>query len=145
MTKAEIVDADHTHAAEISELEQKYIDCAWTLEQVESEVRKSNVIFLAALIDGNVVGYVSGEIAADEIELGNIAVDANYRRRGIAKELLSEFVMRARQSGVKRIFLLVSSENSAAIGLYRLVGFSERGRRKGYYGNSDAVIMELDV
>ncbi len=145
MTGGEIVDADISHAEAIATLEHRYIDCAWTTEQVRAEAEKSNVIFLVALFDGKVVGYVSGEIAADEIELGNIAVDGKYRRRGIAKELLTEFIARARQKKIVRIFLLVAAENTAAKALYRAIGFTERGLRKSYYGKSDAVIMEIDV
>ena len=140
-----IVDAALSHAQGIAELEEKYIDCAWTAEQVKAELQKDNVIFLAAEHDGKLVGYVSGEIAADEIELGNVAVDENYRRQGVGTALLRAFIMRAKQRAVKRIFLLVSAENSAAISLYGAVGFSQTGRRRGYYGNSDAIIMEIDI
>ena len=145
MTDITVVDADSSHAERIAELEKRYIDCAWTAEQVRSETEKSNVVFLVALRGGTAIGYVSGEIAADEMELGNIAVDEAYRRQGVATKLFDALKTRAKGRGVNRIFLLVSADNAVASALYRAVGFTEKGVRRGYYGNSDAVIMELDI
>jgi ribosomal-protein-alanine N-acetyltransferase len=50
---------------------------------------------------------------------------------------------------VRRLFLEVAVDNAPAIGLYRAFGFTEEGRRRGYYqgpnGAVDALILGRDV
>jgi ribosomal-protein-alanine N-acetyltransferase len=48
------------------------------------------------------------------------------------------------------LFLEVAVDNAAAIGLYRAAGFTEAGRRRGYYTKTedarvDALIMRRDL
>ena len=145
MTDITISAADTACADDIAELERQYIDCPWSVEQVKAEIAKPNVIFLAARCGGKTVGYVSGEAAADEIEFGNIAVDSAFRRQGVATRLLRALVEQAQSGGVKKIFLLVSASNTSAKALYEKVGFISKGIRKSYYGNTDAIIMELEI
>ena len=136
--------ADVACADDIAELERQYIDCPWNLAQIKAEIAKPNVIFIAAKDGDKTIGYVSGEIAADETELGNIAVNHDYRRQGIATRLLNAFITEAKARGVNKIFLLVSSANTCAKALYEKVGFITKGMRKSYYGNTDAIIMEKE-
>jgi ribosomal-protein-alanine N-acetyltransferase len=51
---------------------------------------------------------------------------------------------------VHRLFLDVAESNSAAIGLYARLGFTQMGRRKAYYAHADgsredALLMVYDV
>jgi ribosomal-protein-alanine N-acetyltransferase len=70
-----------------------------------------------------------------EWELENIAVLPEYRRRGLARRLLSALLKQARLQGAERIFLEVRESNLAAIRLYEAAGFQQLGRRREYYLN----------
>jgi|ERR1700733_7117675 len=86
-------------------------------------------------LNGGIVGYlVSHEICPPlagmvaEREILNLAVDAPYRRLGIAGRLLEAELKRG---GIH--FLEVRESNQSAQALYRKFGFREIGQRPGYY------------
>lgn len=83
--------------------------------------------------DGACGGFVLIRIAADECEILAIAVDAAHQRKGVARKLLDHLPPYLRREKVATLFLEVAEDNFAAIALYEAAGFSEHGRRKGYY------------
>ncbi len=91
-------------------------------------------------------GFLIGRVVADEAELLTLAVAPAARRRGLGAALLGEFVATARKHDAATAFLEVAADNPVAIALYRRQGFTEVGRRRGYYRDSgaapiDAVVM----
>jgi ribosomal-protein-alanine N-acetyltransferase len=97
--------------------------------------------------DGIVVGFLIGRVAADEIEILNMAVSPAYRRNGIASKLLGFALEFSRTAGCSRAYLEVRASNPWAIGLYARHGFTECGRRRRYYRDpdDDALILSLRV
>lgn len=87
--------------------------------------------------------------AADEAELLTIAVMPAARRRGTGAALLGACIETATAAGATTLHLEASAANAPALALYRRAGFSETGRRPGYYsgpsGCEDAVLMALDL
>jgi ribosomal-protein-alanine N-acetyltransferase len=95
--------------------------------------------FLVAESDGAIGGFlVWRHTAPDEVEILNLAVSAESRRRGIAKALIA-----ALPNG--DVFLEVRESNTAARGLYGAAGFVEVGVRPAYYQNppEGAIVMRL--
>jgi ribosomal-protein-alanine N-acetyltransferase len=78
-------------------------------------------------------GFALGRVAGPEVELLTIAVDPEYRRQGLAQELMSDFEKHAKSKGARDAFLEVSEVNEAAIGLYQRSGYTQAGLRKDYY------------
>lgn len=85
------------------------------------------------------VAYCIISVIDRQAEIINIGTQQNYRGKGFAKQLLA-YVMN--NLTFDKMFLEVSTNNVAAIRLYKSVGFQEISRRKNYYGDSDAIIME---
>jgi len=78
----------------------------------------------------------------DEVEVLNVGVDPQWRRRGLGKVLVDHMVDCARALGVTRLVLDVRPSNVAARTLYQHGGFEEIGRRKRYYANGeDGIVM----
>ena len=78
---------------------------------------------LVAETDGEIVGAL---IAASDGWRGNmyrLAVRAEFRRRGIARELVDAGHAYLRSQGVRRVTALVGEDESAAVGLWRAVGY----------------------
>jgi len=78
--------------------------------------------------EGRIVGNVTVHRRYSEKKgwfISNLAVHPDYRRRGIARRLVSAGVQMARQRGASRISLEVRAENSAARALYAKLGFAE--------------------
>ena len=116
-------------------------DSAWTPENLRSQLEKPDSRSIVAVDDGIVVGYLAFEQIADEGSIVEIAVSPEYRRRGIAKELIQSALS---DNSLKEIFLEVRESNAPAIGLYESLGFERIGVRKGYYDKpkEDALIYK---
>lgn len=90
-------------------------------------------------IDGNIAGYLSLSYDGDIIEIYNLCVDERYRRRHIASNLL----LHAFETlDAKSSILEVRASNMRALALYFKLGYKEIHRRKGYYQNEDAIVLE---
>ena len=69
------------------------------------------------------------------------------RRQGFAARMMVAAATQAAEAGATKMFLEVGTENAAAQGLYRKLGFEEVGRRRGYYrdGSGDGITMRVDL
>ena len=91
-------------------------------------------------------GFALGRVILDEAEVLLIAVHQDAQRRGYATTLMSDFGAHAQNLGARTGFLDVAASNTAARSLYRRCGWTEHGRRKGYYSlpggsKDDALLM----
>jgi ribosomal-protein-alanine N-acetyltransferase len=102
-----------------------------------------------ALELGEPAAFLLTRRASDEAEIITIATRPRAQRRGVAAQLLASHLAELAQQGVRKVFLEVAASNTAALGLYRALGFSEAGLRKGYYtragGAEDAVVMRREL
>ena len=91
-----------------------------------------------------IVAYCITSTAADEAELLNLTVAAEYRRRGLAQAFLTQ-VCRHFDDSIQQCFLEVRVSNLAAIALYQSLDFHEIACRPNYYRSGqqreDALIM----
>jgi len=103
--------------------------------------------FLVAEYNGKVIGYVMAYLRPDlEGHVMSIAVDPDYRGRGIGSALLSEVIERLAARGAKWIGLEVRVSNENAIKLYERFGFKKIKRVIGYYSDGeDAYYMLLPI
>lgn len=95
-----------------------------------------------ALLDGSIAGFVvSRQVADKEREILNVAVHSDFRRLGIATQLLRDEM--ANHPGAH--FLEVRESNIAARRLYEGLGFQVVGARPGYYENPNetGIVMRI--
>jgi ribosomal-protein-alanine N-acetyltransferase len=76
-----------------------------------------------------------------EAEILTLAVHPDRRRQGRARRLLARAEGEARKSGAGLMFLEVAVGNAPARSLYRKLGWTEAGRRKGYFSGEDALVL----
>jgi [ribosomal protein S18]-alanine N-acetyltransferase len=98
-------------------------------------------------INERIVGYVLFWLLPDEIDVHNLAVHSEFRRRGIGRLLLQQVVIEARCRSSNRVTLEVRQSNVAAQKLYESLGFTTTAVRRGYYSDNgeDALAMALEV
>ena len=89
--------------------------------------------------DDNVLGFIQIEKHFEVVDLINIAVSEDTRRKGIASKLIQYIIDNVEH---ERFLLEVNSNNTSAIKLYQKFNFKEINIRKNYYSNGDAIIME---
>ncbi len=96
-------------------------------------------------LGGRLVGTLILWKIVDEAHIASLATHPEFRRQGIAKQLLVIALEDAYAEGVRSALLEVRTGNKAAQTLYRKFGFEEVGQRERYYkdNNEDAVLMTL--
>ena len=93
--------------------------------------------FIVYKKDDNILGYLYYSLIYDRIEINQIEVLREERRKGIASKLM-EYLIKDNLS----ITLEVKKTNEAAIKLYKKYGFLEVATRRGYYNGVDGILME---
>ena len=108
-----------------------------------NEVTKPHGCVLFALdAGGAVIGALIAWIVVDEAHLLAVGVDTARRRGGAGGALVHALGAHARERGCTKMLLEVSAANTAALALYRRVGFEVVNTRAGYYADgSDGVEM----
>ena len=96
-----------------------------------------------AVVDGIVAAYVGLIRVLDEGQITNIATHPDYRRRGLARALLSALDEYSLENGVITLSLEVREKNAAARSLYESSGWQSVGLRKNFYvkPTDNAVVM----
>ncbi len=94
------------------------------------------------LIDDVITGFIQYEEHYEVCDIINIAVSEEYQNKGIGKALIDYLINHTK---CEKIMLEVRENNLKALNLYHKCNFKEINRRKKYYGNEDAIIMEREV
>lgn len=119
----------------------------WTLSSLAVEVKRDNDVQLVISRDDLIIGWCCSRDDGFDAELLKIAVAENYRRMGLASELLTSLQARLLQKGLESIYLEVRSNNQAARKFYLTFGFFQVGLRRKYYSSpeDDAVLFKKDL
>lgn len=84
-------------------------------------------------VNGEILGFFILNFVMDELEIYTIAVKKEERKRKIGSFLIEEIIKKAKEENIKKIFLEVSTNNSAGLALYNKFGFEVIGTRENYY------------
>jgi len=82
-------------------------------------------------------GFVLSRIVLDEAEILTVAIEPEARGKGLSIPLLERHLDELSRRGTRTVHLEVEEGNHPAIALYRRFGFTETGRREGYYQKAD--------
>ena len=141
LRRADIMDVDG-----IYEVELDSFSIPWSKNAIEEELTDTEGrLYFVAEEDGVVLGYAGAWLVADEGQITNIAVRKANRGEGYGTMLTRKLVHELFKRGMNEIFLEVRLSNMAAQAMYRRLGFTVKGLRKGYYTDplEDAYIMSL--
>lgn len=139
-------------AAPMAALHAACFATGWSEESISDFLADTGILVhkVNAALANALAGFVIARGTGDEAEILTLAIDAKYRRRGLAQTLLDKTSTQLAASGVERLFLEVDSENDAAIALYKKHGFAQVGRRRNYYRRDghparDALCLSLNL
>jgi len=95
--------------------------------------------------DGAIAGFAIVEWSVESNEttayIQTIEVLAEFRRAGVAGELMRRLEGSAIDAGASLIWLHVDAENKAAQRLYEMHGYSRKGREENYYPRGRAALI----
>ena len=135
------------HVVSVAELEKICFGTeAWSEKSVASELTNALSLWLVAMEEDKVAGYVGSQTVMDETDMMNVAVHPDHRRKGIAEALVLSLAEALKEKGSHCLTLEVRASNAPAIGLYEKLGFQQIGLRKNYYHNpkEDALILRKE-
>lgn len=137
---------DESHISQIAELEKICFSDPWSEKSIASELQNALSLWIVAMDDETVAGYVGSQSVMGWSDMMNIAVSPSYRRQGIGARLVEELISRLREKKNNCLTLEVRVSNAAAISLYEKLGFETVGRRPNYYHNpkEDALILRKE-
>ncbi|HEV7397844.1 MAG TPA: GNAT family N-acetyltransferase [Pyrinomonadaceae bacterium] len=112
-------------------------------------IASGHQLLVVAIRDQRVVGSVqlalaTKQNAAHRAEVQKLLVHTGNRRFGIAKDLLSELEIIARNAG-RTLLVLDTEQASAAENLYRKCGYTESGVIPNFALNADGVLISTVV
>ena len=114
----------------------------WSAKAFADAADRDGGVVLAAYCGDELAGLFAGFTASDTGEVLTIATAPDYRRMGVARALLGEFLAGVPDE-VETIALEVRQSNAPAIALYESFGFRKEGTRRRFYRDpvEDADIM----
>ena len=143
----DIIPMTSAHLDQVAEMEKLCFSDPWSRRMLSEHLENECAATLAAMgADGTILGYAGLLVVLDEGYITNVAVRPDYRRQGIAGELLSVFRRFAEGNHLAFLTLEVRDSNASARALYAKHGFTEVGVRKNYYDHpkENAIIMTLE-
>jgi ribosomal protein S18 acetylase RimI-like enzyme len=117
----------------------------WVLTSPYKAIIEPGGAILMAAYDGVVAGTVGlRKVTDDSYEFTKMAVDEDFRRKGIAEAISYASFRKAKELGVKTIVLYSNRKNAGAIRLYEKLGFRHVEVEAGVYKRAN-VKMVIDI
>ena len=95
----------------VYKVEEASFAIPWTREAVEDAAKRNDTIYLAAVLDEKIVGFIGAWIIAGDAEITNVAVLPEFRGQKIASKLMAKFVEKAKLKGATAMTLEVRPSN----------------------------------
>ena len=143
----EIIRMNESHVASVAAIEKECFGRdAWSEKSVAGELTNALALWLVAVEGEIVAGYVGSQTVCNETDMMNVAVTADFRRRGIGEQLVTALVEELKTIDSHCLTLEVRASNTSAQAMYEKLGFVEIGRRPRYYQNpkEDALILRKE-
>lgn len=98
-------------------------------------------------VERDIAGFLVARRIAGELEILNLAVRPDARRRGIGHALIQFAFAWGKQLDVKKAYLEVRASNLVALEFYKRHQFRETGRRHLYYSDpiEDALVLTAHI
>jgi len=126
--------------SEVLAIENSSFPNPWRESTFRGEILNQSISFPMVIVHSlqkKVIGYIIFWKVFEEVQINNIAVHTEFRRLGIGRAVLEHVIDQVHRDGAKFITLEVRPSNTAAMTLYRKLGFKPLSIRKGYYTNPD--------
>ena len=127
----------------VLEIEEISFAAPWSEKDFLNELYNKSALTKVAAFEGNIIGYICMNFHLHASQILNLAVDPDFRRRGVATILMDEAIRELRKRRCVFMYLKVRVSNTGAQKFYELLGFKVESVRKKYYADpdEDALVM----
>jgi len=134
--------------AAVRAIEAQSFSNPWSDNTFRGEIQNTPVSFPLVVVrrpGDEVVAYIVFWHIRDDVTVNNIAVRPDCRGLGLGEALMRFAIAKVREAGAAFMTLEVRPSNTAAVALYKKLGFEVLGTRKSYYTkpDEDAHVMGL--
>lgn len=131
-------------ATDIAAAESRCFSEPWSESAVRDFFAYSYNGAVISCTDGVFSGYITYTFIAGELQIANVCVLPEFRRRGIADGLMAALTDFAKEQRAEKISLEVRASNEPARALYEKWGFKAVGLRRNFYKapTEDAVLYD---
>jgi len=113
--------------------------------EATSDLKQPNVVFMGCRIGDELVASGGAKLMQDDgeyAEIKRVFVLENYRGRGLSKQVMEALETELRKRGATLFRLETGVRQPEALGLYRKLGYHERGPFGAYRADPLSVFME---
>jgi len=135
---------------QVQYIDRNSFSLPWPTSAYNYELTNPQSLLWVAEIPGedmppNIIGMIVMWLIVDEAHIATLAVEPEYRRQGIGRNLLAIALREAAHIGMREATLEVRANNLEAQSLYRKFKFEIVGFRPHYYrdNSEDALIMTM--
>ncbi len=130
-----------------AKIEKENFSINWSEETFKSTLSNGHSYMIVAKMQDDIVGYAGMYSVAGEGYVYNVAVQKEFRCKGIGTALVKNMISYSKETKLKFLSLEVRKSNKSAIGLYEKLGFKVVGVRKSFYEKpiEDAIIMTNNI
>lgn len=130
--------------ADVLAIESEGFEFPWCEDDFLRCLRQRNCIGMVAEQDDRVVGFMIYELHKSRLHILNFAVGTQFRRSGVACEMVHKLIGKLSSQRRNRILLEVRETNLAAQLFFRSAGFRAVSVLRGFYEDTpeDAYLMQ---
>lgn len=130
--------------AEVQTIERENFEFPWCERDFIRCLRTRNCVGMVAEFGERVVGFFIYELHKTRVHVLNFAVDPEFRRLGVGRQMVAKLVAKLGAERRVRITLEVRETNLAAQLFFRSAGFRAVSVLRAYYEDSpeDAYLMQ---
>ncbi len=128
----------------VLEIEHHSYEFPWSEKQFLAALRRSRCVGIVVEGEaGEIIGFALYELHRHSLEIIDLAIHPNYRRRGIGTELVDYLKQKMVRQGRERINVFVSEDSLPAQLFLKRAGLRATEVLPGYYDEdqSDAYVM----
>ncbi|GBC60515.1 GNAT family acetyltransferase [Desulfonema ishimotonii] len=114
-----------------NEVVELWIKCNLTVpwnnpqKDIKRKLQKDRDLFLVGISDGKIIASVMGGYDGHRGWINYLAVDPEYQRKGLARQIMAAAEQRIRGKGCPKINLQVRAANNAVIRFYEAMGYRD--------------------
>ena len=130
--------------AQVLAIEETCFEFPWTEQEFRQCLQQPNCLGMVAEHEGRIVGFVVYETPKNRIFVTNIAVEPEFQRHGIARQMIQKLVTKMIYQQRHKIAVEIRETNLSALLCFRALGFRAATILKNFYENQseDAYVLQ---